>query len=267
MSIRSLALSLLILLPVPAAAIDPGVASGRYSDDGVELSVSHAIALRQDNDEGLLTDGPEMRVVVSDVEVLPEALHGVAFLPVETMAREGKVRGLLFRFDPADRKALRVTILAKPADPATSFATVTMTDSEGVWRKLLASDTRVLGTLDRETLAVDFSAPVFNDRVTADLKGPAARNNEFVALLVARAQALGRGDVAGFKRMSTRRSAARLDALPPEYLSAMRGQAGAMAAEYGKITRIVVRSDTAIALLPDRSWVSFTHEDGAWKVE
>lgn len=267
MSIRAFALSLLFLLPAPAAAIDPGVASGRYSADGLDIAVSHAIALRQDNAEGLLTDGPEMRVVVSDVEVLPEALHGVAFLPVETMARDGKVRGLLLRFDPADRNALRVTLLAKPADPATSLATITITNSQGVWRKLLTSDTRISGVIERDTLALDFSAPVFNDKVTADLKGPAAKGSEFAALLAARAQALGRGDFAGMKRMSTRRSAAMLDALPPEYLPAMRGEAAAMLAEYRTITRIVVRGDTAVALLPDGSWVSFAREDGSWKVE
>ena len=94
---KSLMLSLsLFLLPVHTAfAIDPGTAKGTIKLGGKDVPLKHSIAYQLDNTEGLLDRPKELRIVLSDREVAPEALAGIAFPPVMTLAREGKVVGIL----------------------------------------------------------------------------------------------------------------------------------------------------------------------------
>jgi hypothetical protein len=262
----------LMLLPVAAHAIDPGIASGRFHGEGAEIAFAHSIALRQGNEEGLLDANRTMRVVVSDVEVLPEALHGIAFLPVGDLARAGKLRGLLFEFDPADRTSMLITLLEKPAHEGESLTTITLSDSSGLWQKLNIAATRIGGDITHESddygFTASFSAPLFENRVTADLKGPAAQASEQVRLLIAREQAFARGDLEAAKAMTSAKGRNRLDQLPAQYLSELRKGAAAAIASYRKIPRLVVRHDTAVAILPEEgSWQGFVLENGKWMIE
>src|SRR5204863_1596426 len=130
----------------PAWAIDPGVAKGGYKSDDGEFSVTQAVALAIDNAEGFGDFDHGLRVVLSTVEVPPSALTGIAFPPVRGLARDGKLRGILLEFDPADRKTLFATVLTKP-EPGYSLGTTTLTHSDGLWTRLAASATRVSGEL------------------------------------------------------------------------------------------------------------------------
>ena len=160
----------------PAWAIDPGVASGGYRGDEGNIDVSQSVALAIDNAEGFGDFNRGLRVVLSNVEVLPSALAGLAFPPVRGLARDGKLRGILLEFDPADRTSLFATVLTKP-EPGYSLATTTLSNSAGLWTRLDASATRVAGELKPDAsdhFRFSFSAPVFTNAVTDDLKGPAA---------------------------------------------------------------------------------------------
>jgi hypothetical protein len=263
--------ALWLLVAAPALAIDPGIASGRYHGEGGEIIFSHSIALRQGNEEGLIDANRTMRVVLSDVEVLPRALQGIAFLPVEAMAKAGEWRGLLLQFDPAYRSSMLVTILAEPSEGA-SLATITLTDTTGLWKKLNVAATRIGGDIDHEAddygFTASFSAPVFENKVTADLKGPAAQASEQVRLLIAREQAFARGDLDAAKAMTSARGRAVFDTLPPEYLAELRTAAPASIADYRRIARVVVRGESAVAILPEAgSWQSFTRDEGKWLIE
>jgi hypothetical protein len=263
--------ALWLLVAAPAFAIDPGIASGRFHGEAGEIMFSHSIALRQGNEEGLIDANRTMRVVLSDVEVLPRALQGIAFLPVEAMAKAGELRGLLLQFDPADRSSMLVTILAKPSEGA-SLATITLTDTSGLWKKLNVAATRIGGDIDHEAadygFTASFSAPVFENKVTADLKGPAAQASEQVRLLIAREQAFARGDLDAAKAMTSTQGRALFDTLPPEYLAELRKAAPASIADYRRIARVVVRGESAVAILPEAaSWQSFTRDEGKWLIE
>src|SRR5688572_1295069 len=98
---RALVLAGAALTAGPALAIDKGKASGRFNDDGVDLKVSHAIALAMDNVEAFPDAQKGYRVLLSDREVPISALYGLSFPPVWRMAKAGKLNGLLLRFDPA----------------------------------------------------------------------------------------------------------------------------------------------------------------------
>jgi len=251
----------------PALAIDPGVASGRYKDGEADVSFSHAIALELDNTEGLLDSPKELRVLLTDREVPVAVLYGQAFPPVWTMAQQGKVQGLLLKFDPADRGAVVITVLAKP-EPGYSLSTVTISNSDGLWSRLEVSPTRVTGELKPEAsdkAQVRFSAPVFTNPVEADLKGPAAAASEPVKVLIARAQAMASGDLATAASLSTETSAARLQDIPPQFKAMMAKELPKLIARLKTAKRVVVRRETAVVMLGPGEYASVAKVGGVWK--
>ena len=257
------------LVAFPASALEAGQAAGHYLRDGVKIEVSHAIALSQDNTEGLLDHGPQMRVLLSDRAVPIEALDGIAFPPVRAMAQHGELRGLLVEFSPADRNSMRVTILDKPADPDAFAPTLSLSDSNGLWRQLTADARHITGdykSSDDTDLAFSFDAPVSTDGVAADLKGPAAQSSEQVRVLLARAEALGRGDVGAAAALSSKQSGASLRAMPAAEAKQLAAATPELVREIKTIRRVVVRHRSAVAVMGD-SWSTLVLEDGAWKVD
>lgn len=250
----------------PAFAIDPGKASGRYNHEGADFKLTHAIALAVDNTEGF-SEGAGLRVLLSDREVPVSALYGLAFPPVWGMARDGKVEGLLLKFDPADKTSLVATILTKP-EPGYSLGTTSISNSEGLWTRLDAAPTRVSGELKAdasEAMVFEFSAPVFTNAVEADLKGAAAAASEPVKVLVARAEAIGRGDFKAAAALSADPSA--FDNIPPEALKEAPRMSALMARELRRAKRVVIRRETAAVMLGKGEWSSVVKVDGVWKAD
>jgi hypothetical protein len=253
----------------PAFAIDPGKASGRYNDEGVDFKVTHAIALAVDNAEGFLDYDKGLRVLLSDREVPVSAICGLAFPPVWGMAQAGKLEGLLLKIDLADRNALVATILTKP-EPGYSLGATSLSNSEGLWQRLEVSPTRVVGELKNDAssrMVFEFSAPVFTNAVEADLKGPAAAASEPVKVLIARAEALGRRDLDAAIALSTADSAVNLRAAPPEMMRDAPKFAAEMLRELKAPKRVVIRRETAAVMTGPGEWASVTKVDGVWKAD
>jgi len=251
----------------PAFALDPGTASGHYTRDGVRLNFAHAVALSQDNTEGLLDHGPQMRVLLSAEDVPIDALYGLVFPPVRAMASKGKVHGVLLEFDPTDKTQLHVTVLMPPKEPGEFAPNISLSASSGVWKQLTSSATRIGGAYDAGSdadFAFTFSAPVFTDPVQADLKGPAAQASDQVKVLMVRAQAIAKGDLAGALAVSSKGSGLR--EVPPGMIKEAAKQAPEMIKQIKAIKRVVVRRETAVALMGQGSWSSLVMEDGVWKV-
>lgn len=252
----------------PAFATDPGKAQGRYAADGVDIKVTHAVALEMDNVEGFPDAQKGYRVLLSDREVPISALYGLSFPPAWRMARAGQLNGLLLRFDPADRNSLVVTALAKRND-GYQPATISLSNSGGVWKRLEASGARIAGELSpsaSQGLQFDFTAPVFTNPVEADLRGPAAQASEPVKVLLARAEAFGRGDMKAAGALSTPEVAAELADYSPEIRKMAPALAEQVIREARVTRRVVIRRETASVMLSPNSWSSLTKVDGAWKV-
>jgi len=273
-----------LLAPIHAAfAIDAGTAKGTLTVTGTDIPLKYSYAHLHDNAENLLDRPRELRIVLADREIPQEALAGLAFPPVMQMAREGKVRGLLLRFDPANRKQIVVTLLQAPADPQMSLMTQTIGGSRDAMKKLDVGSNRVIGeiayrdsrsggssgmpTLD---YVIQFSAPLFNELpVTADLGGRAAQDSPQVRVLREKARALARGDFAALRKISTRRANQATDT----FLA----QAGAQAKVYAKeaaneieqslkkIQRVVVRGERAVVIYGKKEWSTFARESGEWR--
>lgn len=264
---RNILATALALAAGPAWAIDAGTATGRYKDDDVDVTFSHAVALELDNTEGLLDSPREMRVLLADRELPASVLYGQSFPPVWRLAQEGKVQGLLLTFDPTRRETLVVTVLATP-EPGYSLANLTLSNSEGLWSRLEVGATRVVGELKpdaSEKAQLRFSAPVFTNPVEADLKGPAAAASEPVKVLLARAEAIARGDMAAAAALSTEASGARLADTPPEFRKMVAKELPKLIARLKATKRVVIRRETAVVMLGPGEYASATKVDGVWK--
>lgn len=265
-------------------AIDPGKAQGilKIGDGTIELK--EAYAHFHDNAEGLLDRPKEMRIVVCDREIPQESLRGIAFLPVETLAKEGKVVGLLLQFDPSDQSKMVVTVLRTPSQQGASLITLSLADmGQKLFKKLAISQTRLDGEVEYSekgnpgseylpgiSYSVKFTAPVFNELpVTADLKGKAAQDSPQAKIAREKMNAMKKGDFEAVKRLSTERSKHQTDLLLAQMgskaPSIAKEIAGEMEQSLKKIERVVVRDSTAVMIYSDKAWSHFALEDGQWK--
>jgi hypothetical protein len=273
------------LVQIPAAlALDPGTAKGSLQVGGKDVPLKVSIAYLHDNAENLLDYPKELRIVLADREIPPDALGRIEFPPVMQMAREGKVRGLLLRLDPADRKKVVVTLLDAPSDPRMSLMTQTISDSSReAFKKFSHANNRVIGEIERRDsrssssadmprldYTIQFSAPVFGERpVTADLKGKAAYDSPQARVLRDKARALAKGDFTAVRKISTERANKATDA----FLAQAGAQAKAYAKEAAadiekslkKLQRVVVRGERAVAIFDRNEWMAFARESGEWR--
>jgi hypothetical protein len=250
-----------------AWSLDAGTAQGEYRGDRGAFEVSHAIALAMDNAEGFGDDGPGYRILLSDRPVAPSEICGLAFPPVWGKAMRGDLKGLLINVGRDDRESLSATILTTP-EPGYSLSTLSLTNTAGLWSRFESAETRLSGELKPDAsddMAFQFSAPLFTNAVEADLKGAAASASEPVKVLRARAEAMGRKNLALAATFSTPESAAALREAPPEMMQ----QAPLFAAELLKRLkapeRVVIRRETAAVMLEEGAWASLRKVEGVWK--
>lgn len=283
---RLILLSLLsLIVPLnPALALDPGTAKGFLQVNNERIQLDHAYAHLHDNAEQLLDNPKELRILLSDREVPPPALAGIAFLPVERMAKEGRVQGLLLQMNPNDNSRVVVTLLYPPAAAGESLMTQSISVSgQKSMKRFEFSAQRVVGEIEHSqnrestssqmpTLAysASFSAPLFHEPpVTADLKGKAALDSPQAQVLRERTRALAKGDFDTVRRLSTERSnrvnAPLLAQDSGEARSFAKQAAAEMEESIKNIRRVVVRGDHAVVLLSNNAWVCFAREAAQWK--
>jgi len=278
-------LAIFALCVQSASAIDQGTAQGTLAINGETIALTHSTAHLHDNAEGLLDRPKELRIVLSDREIPYESLRGIVFLPVEEMARENRVRGLLMTLDPNDQSKLVVTFLTQPSRPGQSLMTLTLSASgQELFTKLILSNVRVTGEVEHAdkrdggdqdlpklTYSVKFSAPLFKELpVTANLKGKAAQNSPQAKAYREKINALKKGDFEAVKRLSSERAnlrdAALLVQVDDQAKKAFAAEAAAdMEQSLKSIKRVVVRGDSAVIIFSEKQWATFVREGGQWK--
>lgn len=266
-----------------AHALDPATVKGTLQIGAERIVLTHAVAVQRDNAEGLLDRPNELRLVLADREVKPEALWGVAFLPVTNLAMDGQLRGVLLRWDPAKPEGYVLTVLSKPAEPGQSLANTTISRTGGALPGVKIADNRVSGNVAGDGTApkgvvwsANFSVPLMNEtKVSAELKGAAAKTSPQVKTLQAVQKGLAKGDWGVQRSLSTPAANRRFDT--------MMGQAGApdakqmaefakmgaaeMASDLAKVDRVVVRGDRAIVMMGKNSWRQMARDGETWKVD
>jgi hypothetical protein len=280
-----LLLLLFATFPQEAFGIDPGRVQGSLQVNGKSIALTQAYAHLHDDAEGLLDRPKELRLLLVDREVPQETLAGIAFLPIEQMAREGRVQGLLLRLDPSNHKRFLVTLLYPPAEPGQTLMTQTVstTAREPAIELKIGRFNRVGGAVEyheerqsgtrgmpRLNYSLRFSAPLFHEMpVTAILVGQKAQNSSQMRVLREMAWALEKGDFASVQRLSTadanRRTWALLAQAGPEAESSAKQAAARLIESTKHLQRVVVRGDRAVAIFAGKQWHNFLREGGEWK--
>jgi hypothetical protein len=272
----------LLLAPFLATTyIDPGVAKGSLKVNEKNVTLRHAYAHLHDNMEEVLDDTEKFRVLFTDREVPANALHGIAFLPVMELARQGQVQGLLFEMDPEDPNNVVMTLLQPPSGKGRFLIRQTINVSGAdLFKGWKLADNRVSGAIERSgerepglgdfpaiSYSVQFDAPIFNEpNVTADLKGKAAKESSQARLLFEKADALAKGDFAAARKVCTDRANRwNQTFLAGAKTDSLARQAAEMKKSLQKIQRVVERGDRSIVILPNKQWFSFVREGGEWK--
>ena len=276
---------LLLSSVAPAAnALDPGTVTGTLEIAGEHIPLAHSIAMMLDDAEGLRDGKRELRILLSDREALPATLLGAAFPPIRQMAVKGEIKGLLIELDPSDLTAAQLIPLVPP-EPGHSLATLSVSNSGGVFQRLSITPQRVVGKGQRGGPAgpdsefrydLEFSAPVFNPPpITADLTGKAAQASPQVKAMRAAADALARGDTEALKQLTS--SAAydemqqMLEQLGPGAKKMMARYGGQMRKRVDAVSRVVVRGDRAVAIVGKpgkggKEWSTLVREGDTWNM-
>jgi hypothetical protein len=268
----------------PTGAIDPGKAEGTLKVNEKTITLRYAYAHLHDNSEGLLEPSERLRVLVTDREVSPNELAGIAFLPVMELAKQGRAQGLMFEMAPDDPNSVVMTLLIPPSKPGQFLIRESINVSgEELFKDWSLTSQRVVGAIERSgarepslsdypavSYSIRFSAPVFNEpKVTADLKGRAAIDSPQARVLSAKADALTKGDFATVNKLSTERANRRngeVFALGNAKAIQLARRAGAeMKKSFAKIQRVVERGDRAVVILSGNQWSTFVREGGEWK--
>ncbi|HEY6401389.1 MAG TPA: hypothetical protein VI479_08260, partial [Blastocatellia bacterium] len=191
---------------------------------------------------------------------------------------------LLFEMDPEDPKNVVMTLLQPPSGQGRFLIrqTISVSEGEDLFKDWKLTEQRVAGAIERRgerepglgdfpaiSYSVQFDAPVFNEpKVTADLKGKAAKDSPQARLLFAKADALAKGDFAAAQKVCTDRANRWNKTFLAEAKSdSVARQAAEMKKSLQKIQRVVERGDRALVILPGKhkQWFSFVREGGEWK--
>jgi hypothetical protein len=260
---------------------ESGTVKGTLKVNEKNITLRYAYAHLHDNAEGVLDDTEKFRVLFTDREVPPNALDGIAFLPVMDLAKQGQVQGLMFEMDPQDPNNVVMTLL-QPSGQGRFLIrqTINVKGGADLFKDWKLTDKRVSGAIERRgerepgladfpavSYSVQFDAPIFNEpKVTADLKGKAAQDSPQARLLSAKADALAHGDFAAAQKVCTdRANRFNQSFLASEKQASLAKQADGLKKSLQKIQRVVERGDRSIVILPNNQWFSFVREGGEWK--
>lgn len=237
-----------------------------------------------DNAEGYEA-GPELRIALVDRELPPDALMGLDFPPIWSLAAAGKVRGMLLSLDPAKPDQGRAVLMV-PAQPGQAPANLTGRD---IWHQLTVTQDRVVAQVERtdEKPGIDFPWASYKLRfdvplvrepaITADLKGRAAQQSIQIRTLRQLASAMKAGDMEAVRKASSARShearelqrkaAGMSDA---DYRANTMGMGRQLEKVIEQFQRVVERGPRASAFAKTRDGriaMSLVLEDGRWKTD
>jgi hypothetical protein len=263
-------------------AFDPGSVEGSLRINDSEVQLKWAYARLHDNAEGVLDRSKKLRILLTDREVPADALDGIVFLPVEEMAKQGEVHGLLLELDPKDPDNMVVTLLYPPSDPGYSLITQTISKGKGIPGWSLDSN-HVSGTVEhhddaewdfpdipRLSYMLQFNAALSHEPpVTEDLKKKKALSSPQVQVLSAKADALIRGDFVAVQEVCSERARRHNEVVfahRTEEVQTMAKEAGTqMKKSLKKVQRVVVRGNRAVVIFSGKEWATLVLENGEWK--
>jgi hypothetical protein len=273
----------LILSVNPTFAIDPGFAKGYLKIDGETITLTHAYAMQNENEEGVLEQA-ELRILLTDREVSQTLLSGPFLESLQSLARKGGVRGVLLKLDA--RKLLKApvygTLLVAPKNPQESFLFFTISSEDGSFEKLEQANNRVVGKTHYQfkmensfEYDVSLSAPLFRDEVTARLTGAQALNSPHIQALLAYEGALRNGDLETVRGLSTPERYEQVKAYrahigEKDFPKQVKSEIPGPEKRKKQIREVIVRGSRAFVVLQEADGKTvqiLIQVDGTWKIE
>jgi hypothetical protein len=279
-------LTLAMLFPLQAGAIQPGKVTGTFTVEKDVVTLKYAYAHLHDNAEGWLK-AKEMRILLTDREVPQELLAGLDCFPgLSKLNKQGKLRGVLFRFDPAKTNAVEIDILY-PTEKKWLTTALDWGNTSPI-KGLKISEKSVRGSFTEHMdyddfldwperdFNMNFSAPLTKEpAITANLSGDKALKSPQMATLLAKFAALTEGNLQKAEQYATESATSELDTM----IKAAGNDALPMVRQWAKEQedtikkgplKLVERGDKAklvVGTPEDRSMFSFVKEGGKWKTE
>ncbi|MEO8523775.1 MAG: hypothetical protein ABI460_03550 [Caldimonas sp.] len=259
----------------PRAAVAAPV-EGSLMLDGKPVVLSHVLAKLHDNAEGVV--GKPLLIAVADRPIPPGALDGLGETLAGRLAIAGKLRGLLFRIDPAKPYEASLIVLDKPEQPGRGLGSVFIGSKEqpAIEGLQIGAD-RVSARFVRPaggaqaievSFALKVAAPLTREpAITADLAGLAVRASPHYKAALAYAEAMKKGDIAAQSQLTSRAMNEQMAGSPvPAAMTERLKEVGAtMKKELARVQRIVERGDRAALLVGTQTWITMVKENGEWK--
>jgi hypothetical protein len=271
------AAAIVALQPLAAAA---GPVEGSVTLNGQKVRITDVAIRLHDNAEGVF-DRP-LVLVFADRPVPAGALDGGMAIGVHQLAREGQLRGLMLRMDPAKPAEASMVLLDKPADARTSLAFASVSGSdEPVIAGLKLGGSSASGSLKHAafgeppaslTYALRFDAPLTREPApTADLQAAALKASPQYKVAAAYAQAMAKGDLKAVRLASSRAMLEQVDGMvaaagEATAIERMKKSGVRSVAQLAKFKRMVERGTRAMLVVDNDEYLTLVKEGGDWKM-
>ena len=205
---KRLLIALVTCALLPAALAADVTLKGKFTVDGKEVPLKHVLVLDFDDAEGM-GEGPELRVLFSNAEVAQSQLESPILFNLDALAREGKLQGVLMRFDPkSESREVYGTTYVTPTSPQSSMPFFTLGGEAGGVDSLKVTDGALSGSVTASgTGDADFGLPAYSFEAT--FTAPVTKATP--AKVFQGKDAMGKGDLDTVKKMTTPEKAKQMD--------------------------------------------------------
>lgn len=196
---------------------------GSLTVDGKVTPLTHALALDFKDIDGM-SQGDEVRVLLSDREIAPTELESSILFNLDALAREGKLSGVVLRFDPkSESPEVYGTAYAAIANAQSAMPFFTLGGDAGGADSLKSTGGSVTGTLaygaegDADfgipawSFEVAFTTPLKACSPVTELKGAEAIGTPQFKTYIQFEEAMRKGDLATVRKMTTPEKAKQMD--------------------------------------------------------
>ena len=217
------AVALLACVVLTLAGAEDAKLKGTFTVDGKEIQLKHVLVIDFDDTEGM-GDGPQLRILFSDKEVAQSELESPILFNLDALAREGKLQGVLLRFDPnAETPEVYGTTYAALDDPQTSMPFFTLSGGAGGVDSLKVEKGVLSGTVDGSgegstnfgtpsyAYEITFSAPVRKPTPVTVLTGKEAMDSVQMKTYIKFEEAMTKGDLDTIRKMTSEAKAKQMD--------------------------------------------------------
>lgn len=217
------ALALLTCVVLTLAGAEDAKLKGTFTVNGKEIQLKHVLVLDFDDAEEM-GDGPQLRILFSDKEVARTELESPILFNLDTLCREGKLLGILLRFDPkAETPEVAGTVYVPVDSPQTSMPFFSHSGGAGGVDSLKVEKGVLSGAIDGSdegnadfgtpafAYEISFSAPVQKSTPVTVLQGKEAMATEQMKTYLKFEEAMGKGDLDTIRKMTSEEKAKQMD--------------------------------------------------------